>query len=183
MEKDNSGKRRTQASQYRGSFWVSESPLKASLSVSINYRGKPWQESPNWKTSLWHKALCVWPGAVTGPTATWCTSNIGSLHKATSRNQRDTENSLWRQIPATQSHKRFPWWVSTVRQSMQRLHGSIINSRYAEHGHVWVAYLQPFLSNLLLHWDHCLPTALWGHTWSQIWSHGCSLAGTEGAPG
>lgn len=98
------------------------------------------------------------------------------LQEARARNQRDTTNSLQCQNPAVQSHKRFPWWVSTVRQPMQRLHGSIINSKYAEHGLVWVAYLQPLLSNLLLHWDHCLPTALWGHMWYPIWSYGYSPA-------
>lgn len=40
-------------------------------------------------------------------------------------------------------------------QPMQRLHGSIINSRYPEHGIVWGAHLQPLLSNL-----HCLLTAV-----------------------
>lgn len=125
------------------------------------------------------EAACVWPGAATGPTAMWCTSNTHSLHKATARNQRDTDNSLWCQNPAEQSQKRFPWQVSTVRQPMQRLPGSIINSRYAEHGLVWVAYLQLLLLNLLLHW--IAASLLLFEDISD--PSGCSPAGTEGALG
>lgn len=93
---------------------VSESlnhSLKASLCVSLNYRGTPWQEPPNAKPpSGTRGCVCVAWGCDRSHV---CTSDTHSLYEATARNQRDTETSLWCQNPA--QPEEVPWWVSTVR--------------------------------------------------------------------
>lgn len=169
MKKDSPGKKRDTRlpiSRQFLSLWIT--PWKRLFLSPLTTPATPDRslliEKPNFGT---RSCACVWPGVVTGPAATWWTNYTHSLHEAMASNQKDTENSLRCQNPAEQSQKIFPRWVGTVRQPMQRVHSSIINSRYAAHGLVWVAYLQLLLPNLLLLWECCLPTALWGHIQSQ----------------